>query len=48
MIGNIIGFVELGGIVLAWMIFWNYTIRSFTANHSNSTWAQGLAAAFHA
>jgi hypothetical protein len=48
MIGNLIGFVELGGIVLAWMIFWMYLLRSFTANHSNSTWAQGLAAAIHA
>jgi hypothetical protein len=48
MIGNLVGFVELGGIVLAWIIFWNFLIRGFTANHSNSTWAQGLAAAFHA
>lgn len=48
MIGNVLGFVELGGIVLAWMIFWNFLIRGFTANHSNSVPVQGLAAAFHA
>lgn len=44
MIGSLIGFLELGGITLAWMIFWNFLIRSFTANHSNSVAAQGLAA----
>lgn len=44
MIGSIIGFLELGGIILAWMIFWQFLIHSFTANHSNSTAAQGLAA----
>jgi hypothetical protein len=44
MIGSIIGFLELGAIILAWMIFWNFLIRSFTANHSNNVAAQGLAA----
>jgi hypothetical protein len=48
MIGSLVGFVELGGIVLAWVMFWNYLIRSFTASHSNSPWAQGLAALWHA
>lgn len=44
MIGSIVGFLELGGIILAWIVFWNYLIRSFTANHSNNTAMQGLAA----
>jgi len=48
MIGSLIGFIELGGIVLAWMIFWNYLTKGFAANHSNATWAQGLAAILHA
>lgn len=48
MIGSLVGFVELGGIVLAWMIWWNFVIRQFTAHHSNNPAAQGLAAAFHA
>lgn len=48
MIGSLMGFIELGGIVLAWMVFWNYLIKGFTANHSDSTAAQGLAAILHA
>lgn len=48
MIGSLIGFVELGGIVFAWMIFWLYLTKAFTANHSNSPWSQGLAAILHA
>lgn len=48
MIGSVIGFVELGGIVLSWMIFWNFLIRSWTAHHSNNAAAIGLAAVLHA
>lgn len=48
MIGSLVGFIELGGIVLAWVMFWNYLIRAFTASHSNAPWAQGLAALWHA
>lgn len=44
MIGSMIGFIELGGIILAWMVFWMYLIRAFTAAHSNNVAAQGLAA----
>ena len=48
MIGSLMGFIELGGIVLAWMVFWNYLIKGFTANHSDNVAAQGLAAILHA
>lgn len=44
MIGNFISFVELGGIVLAWVIVWNYLIGAFTSHHSNSPASQGIAA----
>lgn len=43
MLTSIIGFVELGGIILAWMILWNYLIRGVTAHHSESPVMQGLA-----
>jgi hypothetical protein len=48
MLNAVIGFIELGGIILAWTIFWNFVIRGFTANHSDSPAAQGLAAVYHA
>lgn len=48
MIGSVMGFFELGAIILAWSILWNYLIRGWTANHSNNVAAQGLASAFHA
>lgn len=43
MIGSVMGFFELGAIILAWMILWNYLIRGWTAIHSNNVAAQGLA-----
>ena len=36
MIGAAIGFIELGGLVLAWVIFWNYILRGFCAAHTGS------------
>lgn len=48
MVSAVIGFVELGGIILAWSIFWNFVIRAFTANHADSPAVQGLAAVYHA
>ena len=48
MIGAAIGFIELGGLVLAWVIFWNYILRGFTAAHTGSPAIQGLAAVYHA
>lgn len=45
---SVLGFLELGGIILAWMIVWNFLIKGITARHANSAWAQGLAADFHA
>lgn len=42
MLGNVISFVELGGIIVAWMIFWNYVIGAFTGLHADSPAAQGF------
>ncbi len=44
MIGSVITFLELGGIILAWWIFWTFVIRGFTAQHPDSPAIQGLAA----
>lgn len=44
MLQPFIGFIELGGIILAWWIFWTFTIRGFSARHSGSPAVQGLAA----
>lgn len=48
MVGSLMGFIELGGIVLAWMIWWNFLIKAYCANHSNNVAAQGMAAVLHA
>lgn len=48
MLASVIGFIELGGIVLAWTIFWNFLIKGFTAQHPDSPAIQGLAAVYHA
>jgi hypothetical protein len=44
MVGAALGFIELGGIVLAWWVFWTFLIRGFTAQHPDSPAIQGLAA----
>lgn len=44
MLGSAISFIELGGVVLAWVMFWNYLIGAFTTHHANSPAAQGFAA----
>lgn len=48
MIGTVIGFLELGAIVLAWTILWNFVIKSFCAEHADIPAVQGLAAVYHA
>lgn len=48
MLGSVIGFFELGAIILAWSIVWNFLLKGVTAQHAESAWAQGLAALFHA
>lgn len=48
MLGAVLGFIELGGIVLAWMVFWSFLVKGFTAQHPDNAAAQGLAAVFHA
>jgi len=45
---GVIGFLELGAIILAWMIFWNFVIKGFTGLHGGSPAADGLAAILHA
>lgn len=44
----ILGFVELGLIVLAWSLFWNFTIKGWCARHADHPAAQGLAAVYTA
>jgi hypothetical protein len=48
MFGSVLGFVELGAIVLAWMIIWNFIFKPFTALHAGNPAADGFAAVFHA
>lgn len=48
MFEGILGFFELGGIVLAWMIFWNFVLKGWMAQHAEMPAVQGLAAIFHA
>lgn len=48
MIAGFITFFELGAIILAWSIFWNFLLRGFTAQHPDSPAVQGLAAINHA
>lgn len=44
---SILGFFELGAIILMWTIFWNWLIRGVTARYQDSAAAQGLAAVYH-
>lgn len=48
MLGSVLGFFELGAIILAWTIIWNFLIKGFTARHADSPAMQGLAAIYHA
>lgn len=48
MVQTVLGFFELGAIILAWTILWNFLLKGVTARHSDSAWAQGLAADYHA
>lgn len=48
MFQGLLGFFELGLIVLMWSIFWNWLIKGITARYADSPWAQGLAALLHA
>jgi len=43
-VNTVLGFVELGALVLAWWIFWSFTIKGWTGAHPNLPAAQGLAA----
>lgn len=48
MLASLIGFMELGGIFLAWWIVWSFLTKGWAANHPDSAPAQGLAAILHA
>lgn len=48
MLASLIGFMELGGIFLAWWIVWSFLTKGWAANHPDSPAAQGLAAILHA
>lgn len=48
MFGSILGFFELGAIILAWTIVWNFIIKGFTGNHTDNAAATGLASIYHA
>lgn len=43
----VMGFIELGAIILAWTIIWNFLIKGFTGAYSDSPAAQGLAAVYN-
>lgn len=45
MLGIAVGLVEFVGLVIAAWIVGEFLIRGVTAHHSDSAWAQGLAAA---
>jgi hypothetical protein len=40
----VLGFIELGALVLAWMILWQFLVKGWTGAHPNLPAAQGLAA----
>jgi hypothetical protein len=43
-----LGFIELGAIVLAWTIVWNFAIKAFAALHPDNPAATGLVAVYSA
>jgi hypothetical protein len=45
---GILGFFELGAIILMWTIFWNWLLKGLMARYSEYPAVQGLAAVFHA
>lgn len=48
MLGSVLGFFELGAIILAWTILWNFLLKGVAAHHADAAWAQGLASVYHA
>lgn len=43
----IMGFLELGVMILAWTLIWNFLIKGFTGIYAESPAAQGLAAVYN-
>jgi hypothetical protein len=41
---SVLGFIELGAIVLAWFIVWSFLIKGVCALHAGNAAADGLAA----
>lgn len=48
MINSVLGFFELGAIILAWTIVWNFLVKGFAALHPDSAPATGLVAVYAA
>lgn len=48
MINSVLGFFELGAIILAWTILWNFLIKGFSAQHPDNPAATGLVAVYSA
>ena len=46
MFSSVLGFFELGAIILAWTIVWNFLVKGFAAQHPDSPAVQGLAAVY--
>lgn len=42
--GNALGFLELGLIILAWNIVWDFITKAWAGKHREHPAAQGLAA----
>lgn len=45
---SMLGFVELGLIILAWSLVWNFILKGWAGNHASHPAAQGLAAVYTA
>jgi hypothetical protein len=40
----ILGFLELGLIILGWMIFWTFVVKGWAVRHPDLPAAQGISA----
>jgi hypothetical protein len=46
MITSLLGFFELGAIILAWTIFWNWFLTALLSRYKDHPAVQGLAAIY--
>ncbi len=47
MIQSVLGFFELGIIILAWWVFWSWFTKALAARYSDFPAFKGLAAVLH-